>query len=82
MNNDLQNILNVSDEDSDKLRIKWSNDNSSKNLDESDIRIKQIILSRLEEIIELDLDEKSKKQFNNSVLAVEGLVKKCKKLLV
>ena len=55
VNNDLQSILNVSDEDSDKLRIKWSNDNSSKNLDESDIRIKQIILSRLEEIIELAL---------------------------
>ena len=55
VNNDLQNILNVSDEDSDKLRIKWSNDNSSKNLDESDIRIKQIISSRLEEIIELAL---------------------------
>ena len=55
VNNDLQSILNVSDEDSDKLRIKWSNDNSSKNLDESDIRIKQIISSRLEEIIELAL---------------------------
>ena len=55
INNDLQSILNVSDEDSDKLRIKWSNDNSSKNLDESDIRIKQIISSRLEEIIELAL---------------------------
>ena len=55
VNNDLQSILNVSDEDSNKLRIKWSNDNSSKNLDESDIRIKQIILSRLEEIIELAL---------------------------
>ena len=53
INNDLQSILNVSDEDSDKLRIKWSNDNSSKNLDESDIRTKQIISSRLEEIIEL-----------------------------
>jgi len=55
INNDLQSILNVSDEDSNKLRIKWSNDNSSKNLDESDIRIKQIIFSRLEEIIELAL---------------------------
>lgn len=55
VNNDLQSILNVSDEDSDKLRIKWSNDNSSKNLDESEIRIKQIISSRLEEIIELAL---------------------------
>ena len=55
VNNDLQSILNVSDEDSNKLRIKWSNDNSSKNLDESDIRIKQIISSRLEEIIELAL---------------------------
>ena len=55
INNDLQSILNVSDEDSDKLRIKWSNDNSSKNLDESDIRTKQIISSRLEEIIELAL---------------------------
>ena len=55
VNNDLQSILNISDEDSDKLRIKWSNDNSSKNLDESDIRIKQIISSRLEEIIELAL---------------------------
>ena len=55
INNDLQSILNVSDEDSDKLRIKWSNDNSSKNLDESEIRIKQIISSRLEEIIELAL---------------------------
>ena len=55
VNNDLQSILNVSDEDSDKLRIKWSNDNSSKNLDESDIRTKQIISSRLEEIIELAL---------------------------
>ena len=55
VNNDLQSILNVSDDDSDKLRIKWSNDNSSKNLDESDIRIKQIISSRLEEIIELAL---------------------------
>ena len=55
VNNDLQSILNVSDEDSDKLRIKWSNDNSSKNLDEPDIRIKQIISSRLEEIIELAL---------------------------
>lgn len=55
VNNDLQSILNVSDEDSNKLRIKWSNDNSSKNLDESEIRIKQIISSRLEEIIELAL---------------------------
>ena len=55
INNDLQSILNVSDEDSDKLRIKWSNDNNSKNLDESDKRIKQIISSRLEEIIELAL---------------------------
>ena len=55
VNNDLQSILNIPDEDSDKLRIKWSNDNSSKNLDESDIRIKQIISSRLEEIIELAL---------------------------
>ncbi|MDC3110642.1 hypothetical protein OA413_00330 [Pelagibacteraceae bacterium] len=55
VNNDLQSILDVSDKDSDKLRIKWSNDNSSKNLDESDIRIKQIISSRLEEIIELAL---------------------------
>ena len=55
INNDLQSILNVSDEDSDKLRIKWSNDNNSKNLDESDLRIKQIISSRLEEIIELAL---------------------------
>lgn len=55
VNNDLQSILNITDEDSDKLRIKWSNDNSSKNLDESDIRIKQIISSRLEEIIELAL---------------------------
>ena len=55
VNNDLQSILNVSDEDSNKLRIKWSNDISSKNLDESHIRIKQIISSRLEEIIELAL---------------------------
>ena len=55
VNNDLQSILNIPDEDADKLRIKWSNDNSSKNLDESDIRIKQIIFSRLEEIIELAL---------------------------
>jgi len=36
----------------------------------------------MEQIIELDLDEKSKGQFNNSVLAVEELIKKCKKLLV
>lgn len=36
----------------------------------------------IEQIIELDLDEKSKSQFNNSVLAVEELIKKCKKLLV
>lgn len=36
----------------------------------------------IEEIIELDLDEKSKKQFNNSVSAVEELINKCKKLLV
>ncbi len=36
----------------------------------------------IEQIIELDLDEKSKGQFNNSVLAVEELIKKCKKLLV
>ena len=55
VNNDLQSILNVSDEDSDKLRIKWSNDNSSKRLDESEMRIKQIISSRLDEIIELAL---------------------------
>ena len=38
--------------------------------------------SGIEQIIELDLDEKSKTQFNNSVLAVEELIKKCKKLLV
>jgi len=38
--------------------------------------------SGIEQIIELDLDEKSKIQFNNSVLAVEELIKKCKKLLV
>ena len=55
VNNDLQSILNISDKDSDKMRIKWSNDNSSKNVDESEVRIKQIISSRLEEIIELAL---------------------------
>ena len=38
--------------------------------------------SGIEQIIELDLDEKSKNQFNNSVLAVEELINKCKKLLV
>ncbi len=36
----------------------------------------------VEEIIELDLNENSKKQFNNSVSAVDELIKKCKKLLV
>ena len=75
INNDLQSILNVSDEDSDKLRIKWSNDNSSKNLDESDIRIKQIISSRLEEIIELAIKKlKISKYYNlaNSHIVLTG----------
>ena len=36
----------------------------------------------IEKIIELDLSNKSKKEFQKSVEAVEKLVKKCKKLLV
>ena len=36
----------------------------------------------IEKIIELDLSNKSKKEFQKSVEAVEQLVKKCKKLLV
>ena len=75
VNNDLQSILNVSDEDSNKLRIKWSNDNSSKNLDESEIRIKQIISSRLEEIIELALKKlKTSKYYDlaNSHIVLTG----------
>ena len=36
----------------------------------------------IEKIIELDLSNKSKKEFQKSVEAVEHLVKKCKKLLV
>ena len=36
----------------------------------------------IEKIIELDLSNQSKKEFQKSVEAVEQLVKKCKKLLV
>ena len=40
---DLQSILNISEDESDKLRLKWSNDTSSKNINESENRIKKII---------------------------------------
>ena len=55
VNSDLQSILNISEDESDKLRLKWSNDTSSKNINESENRIKKIISSRIEEIIELAL---------------------------
>ena len=53
INSDLQSILNITEEDSNFLRLKWGSDTSSKNLDESQIRIKDIIAYRMEEIIEL-----------------------------
>jgi len=49
----LQSILNISEDDSNLLRLKWGSDTISKNLDESQIRIKDIIAYRMEEIIEL-----------------------------
>ena len=53
INADLQSILNISEDDSNLLRLKWGSDTISKNLDESQIRIKDIIAYRMEEIIEL-----------------------------
>ena len=75
INNDLQNILNISDDESEKLRLKWSSDIGSKNLDESNIRIKKIILSRIEEIIELAyIKIKSSKYYDlaNSHIVLTG----------
>ena len=53
VNADLQSILNMSEDDSNLLRLKWGSNTNSKNLDESEIRIKDIIAYRMEEIIEL-----------------------------
>ena len=65
INSDLQSILSISEEDSNELRMKWSNDTNTKNLQESESRIKQIIYSRLEEIIELALKKlKTSKYFD------------------
>ena len=53
INADLQSILSITEEDSNVMRLKWGCDNSSKKLDETEIRIKDIIMCRMEEIIEL-----------------------------
>ena len=53
VNRDLQSILDISEEDSNSLRLKWFNDSGSKSLDEMQTRIKDIIACRMEEIIEL-----------------------------
>ena len=53
INSDLQSILDITEEDSNLLRLKWGSDTNSKNLDASQIRIKDIIVYRMEEIIEL-----------------------------
>ena len=53
VNKDLQSILDISEEDSNSLRLKWFNDSGSKSLDETQTRIKDIIACRIEEIIEL-----------------------------
>jgi len=53
INSDLQNILNISEDDANLLRLKWGSDTGSKNLDNNQKRIKDIILCRIEEIIEL-----------------------------
>jgi cell division protein FtsA len=53
INSDLQSILDITEEDSNLLRLKWGSDTNSKNLDESQTRIKDIIAYRMEEIIEL-----------------------------
>jgi len=53
VNADLQSILNISEDDSNLLRLKWGSNTNSKNLDESEIHIKDIIAYRMEEIIEL-----------------------------
>ena len=55
VNGDLQSILSISEDESDILRLKWSRDTGSKNINKSENRIKQIISSRIEEIIELAL---------------------------
>ena len=49
---DLQSILDISEEDSNSLRLKWFSDSILKNLDETQTRIKEIIAYRMEEIIE------------------------------
>ena len=53
VNRDLQSILDISEEDSNSLRLKWFSDSGSKSLDETQTRIKDIIACRMEEIIEL-----------------------------
>ena len=53
VNRDLQSILDISEEDSNSLRLKWFSDSGSKSLDETQTRIKDIIACRMEEIIEV-----------------------------
>ena len=53
VNRDLQSILDISEEESNSLRLKWFSDSGSKSLDETQTRIKDIIACRMEEIIEL-----------------------------
>ena len=53
INKDLMDILKISEEEAELKRLRWSNDNNLKNLDEAQLRIKDIIKYRLEEIIHL-----------------------------
>jgi len=75
VNADLQSILNISEDDSNLLRLKWESDTASKNLDESEIHIKNIIAYRMREIIELVFEKLKVSNFYelaNSYIVLTG----------
>ena len=53
INSDLQSILNITEDESNLWGLKWGSYTSSKNLDETQTNITNIIRYRMEEIIEL-----------------------------